>query len=111
MKDYPKNFKKKLRIFENYFSGKLIEYQSENIFSQFVGGNPFDQSELIVQSKVVSPDKIPSRKKKVPHETRTKRNPFSRKANDFEEDKEENLDEEIDIGVTVHSSIEAVSTK
>ena len=56
--DYPDDFKKQIRIFENHFSGRILDHASENIFLQFCEGNPFDTSELMNQSKVISPDKV-----------------------------------------------------
>lgn len=56
--DYPKNIQKHIRIFETHFSGKIQNYKSENVFSQFLEGNPFDSIELMTQSKMVSPDKV-----------------------------------------------------
>jgi hypothetical protein len=35
MRDYPNKFKRKIRIFENHFSGRITNYNSENIFAQF----------------------------------------------------------------------------
>jgi hypothetical protein len=60
MKDYPKNFKNKIRIFEHHFSGRITNYNSENIFAQFSEGNPFDQNDFIVQndSAIASPTKV-----------------------------------------------------
>ena len=58
MQDYPENFKTNIRIFENHFSGRTLNHESENIFLQFCEGNPFDHSELMTQSKVESPDKV-----------------------------------------------------
>lgn len=58
LQDYPEDFKSNIKIFENHFSGRIVNRDSENIFLQFCEGNPFDHSELMNQSKIISPDKV-----------------------------------------------------
>ena len=54
LKEYPEDFKNNIRIFENHFSGRVIDYASENIFLKFCDGNPFDNVKLITQSELDS---------------------------------------------------------
>lgn len=60
MRDYPNKFKRKIRIFENHFSGRITNYNSENIFAQFSEWNPFDSNDLLTHSdkEIRSPTKV-----------------------------------------------------
>jgi len=58
LQDYPEDFKKKIRIFESHFSGRTLDYVSENIFTKFCDGNPFDQNDLIAYSGKVLPSPV-----------------------------------------------------
>lgn len=114
LRDYPKDFKNDIKIFDHHYSTKLREYPKNNIFAQFLDGNPFDSSTLMNESKVASPDKISSKKKQVPSMTKMmqKRNPFQNQpANEDDEIKEEDLDEDIDIGMTIRGTVASVDTK
>lgn len=45
--DYPENFKKRIRIFQNHFGGRVLDHSSDNIFARFCDGNPFDFDDLV----------------------------------------------------------------
>lgn len=45
--DFPPDFKKRIRIFETHFSGRILDHTSENVFTRFTEGNPFDYDDLM----------------------------------------------------------------
>jgi hypothetical protein len=103
MVDYPDEFKHNIRIFENHFSGELSNFSPGDIFVQFANGNPFENDNMTGQNSTTKTQNIRS--------TFSKSNPFKSPFSDDEEMKEENLDEEIDVGLTIHKSLSSVDTK
>lgn len=58
LRDYPDDFKKRIRIFHKHFNGRITDYTSENVFNHFYEGNPFEHTDLMVQGKIPSPKKV-----------------------------------------------------
>lgn len=47
LEEYPHDFKHRVSIFENYFNGRLENYEKTDSFSDFANGSPFDKISLI----------------------------------------------------------------